>query len=70
MPAFALLAAVLCGAPSLPSELHKKSGYALGTEQCGSGDLFFPRIRIDMKQGFCAGLVAGAENGLKFPRSP
>ncbi len=64
----ALLAAMLCGMPCCSAQSHK-GGYALGAEQCGSGDLSFPRIQIDMKQGFCAGLVAGAEDGLKFPRS-
>lgn len=67
--AWALLVASLCGAPSLASDLHKKNGYAVGADQCGTGDLSFPRLQIDMKEGLCAGLVAGAEDGLKFPRS-
>ena len=28
-----------------------------------------PKIQIDMKKGFCAGLVASKENVLRFPRS-
>src|SRR4051812_17356236 len=51
------------------SEPVRKSGYAIGTETCGSADLAFPRIQIDMKAGFCAGLVASEEDRLKFPRS-
>jgi glucose/arabinose dehydrogenase len=51
------------------TEPVRKSGYAIGTEQCGSGDLAFPRLQIDMKSGFCAGLVASADDHLKFPRS-
>ncbi|WP_198961072.1 PQQ-dependent sugar dehydrogenase [Bradyrhizobium sp. UFLA03-84] len=51
------------------SEPLRKSGYAVGSEQCGSGSLSFPRIQIDMKRGFCAGLVASEDDGLQFPRS-
>ncbi|OPY94136.1 sugar dehydrogenase [Bradyrhizobium sacchari] len=68
-----LLAAVLVGAllglVSASAEPVRKSGYAIGAESCGSGDLAFPRIQIDMKAGFCAGLVASEEDRLKFPRS-
>ena len=63
-------AALLLGFGSLAaSDPVKKSGYALGTETCGSGDLAFPKVQIDMKAGFCAGLVASEEDHLKFPRS-
>ncbi|MGY4629780.1 glucose/arabinose dehydrogenase [Bradyrhizobium sp. USDA 4486] len=66
----AILAGVLLGvAPVASSEPVRRSGYALGTELCGSGDLAFPRIQIDMKAGFCAGLVGSEEDHLKFPRS-
>ncbi|WP_201723774.1 PQQ-dependent sugar dehydrogenase [Bradyrhizobium neotropicale] len=51
------------------SEPLRKSGYAIGAETCGSGDLAFPRIQLDMKGGFCAGLVASEDDHLKFPRS-
>jgi glucose/arabinose dehydrogenase len=66
---FAILAAIHCVAPADSSELNKKSGYALGPDRCGSGALLFPKIQIDMKKGFCAGLVASEEDDLKFPRS-
>lgn len=63
-------AAVLLGfAPLAASDPVRKSGYAVGTETCGSGDLAFPKVQIDMKAGFCAGLVASEEDHLKFPRS-
>ena len=61
---------VLLGLASMASsEPVRKSGYAIGAETCGSGDLAFPKIQIDMKAGFCAGLVASEEDHLKFPRS-
>ncbi|MFK4385676.1 glucose/arabinose dehydrogenase [Bradyrhizobium sp. USDA 3397] len=63
------LAAALLGFAPASSEPVRKSGYVIGTEACGSGDLAFPRIQIDMKAGFCAGLVADEEDRLKFPRS-
>ncbi|MCA1410850.1 PQQ-dependent sugar dehydrogenase [Bradyrhizobium sp. NBAIM20] len=65
----AVWAAALLGLAPASSEPIRKSGYAIGTEACGSGDLAFPRIQIDMKAGFCAGLVASEEDRLKFPRS-
>ncbi len=68
--AFAGAIAVLFGlASDASSEPARRSGYAIGTEICGSGDLAFPRIQLDMKPGFCAGLVASEEDGLKFPRA-
>lgn len=63
-------AAVLLGfGPPAASDPVRKSGYAVGTETCGSGDLAFPKVQIDMKAGFCAGLVASEGDHLKFPRS-
>src|SRR5581483_7012854 len=68
--AAAAVTAVLLGfAAPAASDSVRKSGYAVGTETCGSGDLAFPRIQIDMKAGFCAGLVGSEEDHLKFPRS-
>ncbi|SCB28112.1 Glucose/arabinose dehydrogenase, beta-propeller fold [Bradyrhizobium shewense] len=62
--------AVLFGLISAASsEPLRRSGYAIGAETCGNGDLAFPRIQIDMKAGYCAGLVASEEDGLKFPRA-
>ena len=67
--AVALFAAWLGFAPASVAEPVRRSGYVIGSEACGSGDLGFPRLKIDMKQGFCAGLVASEEDHLKFPRS-
>ena len=67
---FAWVLAALLGLSSVASsEPLRRSFYAIGADNCGSGDLAFPRIQIDMKTGFCAGLVASEEDGLKFPRS-
>jgi len=66
----AIVAGALLGlAAEASSDPVRKSGYAIGTETCGSGDLAFPRLQIDMKAGFCAGLVGSEEDRLKFPRS-
>lgn len=66
----AAIAAMLLGfASPAASDPVRKSGYAVGTDTCGSGDLAFPKVQIDMKAGFCAGLVASEEDHLKFPRS-
>lgn len=69
-----LFAAAVAGAlfglaPGASCEPVRRSGYVIGTETCGSGDLAFPKIQIDMKAGLCAGLVASEEDHLKFPRS-
>ncbi len=45
------------------------AGYAIGSDRCGSGAIAFPKIQIDMKKGFYAGLVASEEDDLRFPRS-
>lgn len=63
-----IVGALLAAAP-VSSEGIRKSGYLIGVDSCGSGDLAFPRVQIDMKAGFCAGLVASEEDHLKFPRS-
>jgi glucose/arabinose dehydrogenase len=46
-----------------------KSGYAIGDEQCGQAPLAFSKLRIGMRVGYCAGLVASKDDGLRFPRS-
>jgi glucose/arabinose dehydrogenase len=64
----AALVSLLAWATTTSAETLIKSGYAIGPEQCGADRLSFPRIRIDMKTGLCAGLVASRDDGLKFPR--
>jgi glucose/arabinose dehydrogenase len=41
-----------------------RSGYAISAETCGG----FPKLRITMQPGYCAGLVAAKDDGLIFPR--
>src|SRR5262245_19975354 len=64
-----ILAVLLCGTLAASAEMLIRSGYALVPAQCGNGELTFPRIKIDMKAGFCAGLVASRDDRLKFPRA-
>lgn len=64
-----VLVGLMGSAGAVSADTPIKSGYALGPAQCGSGALSFPRIKIDMKPGFCAGLVASGGDGLKFPRA-
>jgi glucose/arabinose dehydrogenase len=54
------------GAIAEPARL---GGYAMGTELCGVAPRAYPRVRIGMRAGYCAGLVASKEDGLQFPRS-
>jgi glucose/arabinose dehydrogenase len=63
------LASVIYSSLVWAAETERKSGYAIGSEQCGGRGMSFPRIKIDMKKGFCAGLVASEDDDLRFPRS-
>ncbi|MGJ4887305.1 PQQ-dependent sugar dehydrogenase [Bradyrhizobium sp. HKCCYLRH3099] len=66
----AVVTALLMGAaPGHADDATIRSGYALGAASCGDAPLAFPRLQIDMKAGFCAGLVASRDDGLRFPRS-
>jgi glucose/arabinose dehydrogenase len=51
------------------AEAVRKSGYALTDAQCGRAPHAYPKLRIGMRDGYCAGLVASKEDGLIFPRS-
>ena len=51
----AVAAAALCSSLAWSAEPERKSGYAIGSEQCGGRGLSFPRLKIDMNRGFCAG---------------
>ncbi|MGX1325413.1 glucose/arabinose dehydrogenase [Bradyrhizobium liaoningense] len=64
-----LAVATAWGPSAWTAEPERKSGYAIGSEQCGGRGLSFPKVKIDMKKGFCAGLVLSEEDGLRFPRS-
>jgi glucose/arabinose dehydrogenase len=52
-----------------PTGAGRKSGYTPAKEMCGTAPLAFPRLRIGMRAGYCAGLVASKEDGLIFPRT-
>lgn len=43
--------------------------YAAGPQSCGEGDMMFPALKIGMKKGMCAGIVAVDKDGLKLPRN-
>jgi len=47
----------------------RRSGYTLGATRCGEGALSFPKLRIGMLAGYCAGLVASKDDGMTLPRS-
>jgi glucose/arabinose dehydrogenase len=51
------------------AETGRKSGYALTDQQCGQAPRAYPKLRIGMRDGYCAGLVASKQDGLIFPRS-
>src|SRR5258708_24503365 len=51
------------------AETLQKSGYALTDLKCGEAPRAYPKLRIGMRDGYCAGLVASKDDGLIFPRS-
>ena len=52
-----------------PAGTSRKSSYTPAKETCGTAPLAFPRVRIGMRAGYCAGLVASKDDGLIFPRT-
>ncbi|CAL76425.1 conserved hypothetical protein [Bradyrhizobium sp. ORS 278] len=65
----AVVTSLLIGASDgRADDLTLKSGYALTAASCGEAPFAFPRLRIDMKAGLCAGLAASRDDGLRFPR--
>jgi glucose/arabinose dehydrogenase len=66
-----LLGSLLCAGagPQAIAQTMLKSGYALTDQHCGEAPNAYPRLRIGMRDGYCAGLVASEEDGLIFPRS-
>ncbi|MGO4716268.1 PQQ-dependent sugar dehydrogenase [Bradyrhizobium sp. 2TAF24] len=67
--AVAVAATMLVAAAPRAQETVRRSGYVLGPDTCGGGALAFPQLRIGLAEGFCAGLVASQDDGLKFPRT-
>jgi glucose/arabinose dehydrogenase len=63
----ALAAAV--GPLAGPATAETKSGYAIGDAICGAAPHAYPKLRIGMREGYCAGLVASERDGLVRPRS-
>ena len=61
--ALALCALIAAAGPARAQ--GRGESYALGAGQCGP----FPKLRITLQPGYCAGLVAGREDGLIFPRT-
>ena len=55
--------------PQANAEASHRSGYALTEQSCGQAPNAYPKLRIGMREGYCAGLVASHEDGLVFPRS-
>jgi len=64
MRMWGMLLALMLATPAM-AQGKSPNGYALGAEQCGT----FPRLRITMRPGYCAGLVASRDDGLIFPRT-
>jgi glucose/arabinose dehydrogenase len=61
--ALGLLIALASVAPTQAQTI--KSGYTLSADLCGP----FPKLRITLRPGYCAGLVASKSDGLIFPRT-
>ncbi|MES2963497.1 MAG: hypothetical protein V4760_06375, partial [Bdellovibrionota bacterium] len=55
--------------PRAVASATHKSGYKITGEACGRGALKFPRVPIDMRKGYCAGIVASSDDGLIAPRT-
>ena len=71
IPIFAVMAlmlcALMCGAAD--AQTARPGGYTIRSETCGRAPFAFPRLRIGLRDGYCAGMVASTEDGLQFPRS-
>jgi glucose/arabinose dehydrogenase len=63
----AVLSCLLAGVAN--GQTGRLSGYAIGTDRCGEDAQAYPRLKIGMQEGYCAGLVASEADGLQFPRS-
>ena len=64
-----LLWTAVAGSPQADAQTVLKSGYALTDQRCGEAPDAYPKLRIGLREGYCAGLVASEEDGLIFPRS-
>src|SRR5438105_12290712 len=68
--ALAALAVGACVAEAQSAEIVHIDGYAVDRDElCGAAPEAYPKLRIGMREGYCAGLVASKDDGLIFPRS-
>jgi glucose/arabinose dehydrogenase len=67
-PWLGLLLCAVAWSPADADGIHR-SGYALSEARCGQPPDAYPKLRIGMREGYCAGLVASEEDGQRFPRS-
>src|SRR6266567_826134 len=52
------------------AEITHVDGYSVDRDVlCGTASEAYPKLRIGMREGYCAGLVASKDDGLIFPRS-
>src|SRR5947209_1119837 len=52
------------------AEITHVDGYAVDRDVlCGTAPDAYPKLRIGMREGYCAGLVADKDDGLIFPRT-
>src|SRR5579871_5180561 len=70
----AVLMTMLVGAAGptrvFAAEITHVEGYAVDRDVlCGTAPDAYPKLRIGMREGYCAGLVASKDDGLIFPRS-
>lgn len=69
VPLLAWAGTQLRQAGAQPAGRSITSGYAIDDERCGTDTQAFPKLRIGMRPGYCAGLAASKDDGLIFPRS-
>lgn len=67
--ALAVVALAVATSPGAVADPAQPGGYATGSELCGTAPNAFPAVRLGMRAGMCAGLVATQADGLAFPRS-
>ncbi len=59
-----------CFTAATAAEITHVDGYAVDPDVlCGTAPNAYPKLRIGMREGYCAGLVASKDDGLMFPRS-
>jgi len=65
-----MMFAAIGSASAHAAEIAHIDGYAVDRDVlCGVAPDAYPKLRIGMREGYCAGLVAGKDDGLIFPRT-